>query len=339
MRRQRARPRRQDREDQHRSPPLDPRDAAASRVRARLRPGRAGEPPRPAEAPAAPDRAARHGAVRADRLGRGARRGRAPDAAGARHVRAGRDPRLLAHRQPVDPARPRRQPAAPPHVRRLHRALEQSVGGGRDLRGQADVRRQGRVQERRARANRLRQLAAHRDVGLEPGRRHVRDGDDAIPQARQGPRRAHRLRRSASDPLELPAGRRARVRPPLHRRRRAHRHGVRHHEPWAPRSGLSRPLRARLRRGASATGRARRRLVSRVSHGRGRRRTENAGVGRDDHRHAGRHARTAGRRVRNEQAGRPALRLRAGPHDPRRAVPPRGLRARRDDGQRRDPRR
>ena len=44
-------------------------------------------------------------------------------------------------------------------------------------------------------------------------------------------------------------------------------------------------------------------------------------------------------RVRDEQAGGPALRLRAGPHDPRRAVPPRGLRAGRDDGQRRHPRR
>ena len=47
------------------------------------------------------------------------------------------------------------------------------------------------------RAHRLRQLEADRDVGLEPGRRHLRHRHAAVPQVGQEARRAHRLRRPA----------------------------------------------------------------------------------------------------------------------------------------------
>ena len=49
---------------------------------------------------------ARQRPVRAHLLGRGARRGRAADAARARHLRQRRDPGCVAHRQPLDAARP-----------------------------------------------------------------------------------------------------------------------------------------------------------------------------------------------------------------------------------------
>ena len=184
LRGQRPRARRPDREDQHRPAQVDARDAAAARVRARLRPGRARQPSRPAAASAAPDRAARQRAVRADLLGRGARRGRAPDAARPRHLRPRRHPRLLAHRQPVDAPRPRAS-----RQRLLH-----MFGGCTELWSNISAEAEifavrmtyGAKAEYKSggpRAHRLRQLAADRDVGLEPGRRHVRHRHAAVPQA------------------------------------------------------------------------------------------------------------------------------------------------------------
>ena len=70
-----------------------------------------------------------------------------------------------------------------------------------------------------------------------------------------------------------------------------------------------------------------RRVLSRVPHGRGGRRAEDAAVGGGDHRNARRDHRAARGRVRDAEAGGAPLRLRARAHDPRRAVPPRGLRA------------
>src|SRR5439155_1232403 len=79
------------------------------------------QPSRPPAPPAAPEGPARRWRVRAHRVGRGARRGRAPDAARARHVRPGRDPRLLAHGQPLDAAqRARHRAAAAAPLWRLH---------------------------------------------------------------------------------------------------------------------------------------------------------------------------------------------------------------------------
>ena len=215
------------REDLHRPAEVDVRAAAAPRLRPRLRPGRARLPSRPPEAAAAPDRTARLGPVRADLVGRRARRGGARDAAHPGRVRQRRHPRRLPLGQPVHAPRPRRGPALPLHVRRLHGAVVEHVGGGGDLRGAHDLRRQGGVQERRARAHRLPQLEADRDVGLEPGRRDVRHEHLAVPQVGQEAGRADRLRRPAPDPVEPRSGRRARLHPAVHRRRRADRDGVR----------------------------------------------------------------------------------------------------------------
>ena len=48
--------------------------------------------------------------------------------------------------------------ALPLHVRRLHRAVVEHVGRGRGLRRAHDLWRQGRLQDRRARADRLRRI-------------------------------------------------------------------------------------------------------------------------------------------------------------------------------------
>ena len=96
-------------------------------------------------------------------------RSRANCCACARELWQCGDPRCLALGQLVGAARPGGGPALPLHVRRLHGAVVEHVGGGRDIRRAHDLWRQGRLQERRARADRLRQLQADRDVGLEPG--------------------------------------------------------------------------------------------------------------------------------------------------------------------------
>src|SRR5437867_7706046 len=54
----------------------------------------------------------------------------------------------------------------------------------------------------RSRAHRLRQLAADRDVGLEPGRRHLWDGDHAVDRRADGrvPQRLRHLHRAGAAP-------------------------------------------------------------------------------------------------------------------------------------------
>ena len=98
-----------------------------------------------------------------------------------------------------------------------------------------------------------------------------------------------------------------------------------------------RPARAGLRRGAPAAGRARARLVPRRTCSARRRRAARRRSGRPPSPACP--AETILRALAIEyattQAGRAAVRLRARAHDPRRAVPPRGLRALRDDRQRR----
>ena len=137
------------------------RAAAAARLRPRRRPDRARLSSRPAEISAAPRRAARRRPVRAHLLGRGAgRRSRASCCASA--TRYGNAAILDASRSgslSMLHGRVAAQ-ALPPHVRRLHRAVVEHVGGGRGLRGAHDLRRQGRLQERRPRADRLRELAS-----------------------------------------------------------------------------------------------------------------------------------------------------------------------------------
>src|SRR5204862_130768 len=83
--------------------------------------------------------AARIRRVRADRLGPGARRDRAADAAHPRYLRARVDPRLLALGQHCDAAQPRRRPASPLQVRRLHGPLVEPLRRGGSLRGTGDV--------------------------------------------------------------------------------------------------------------------------------------------------------------------------------------------------------
>ena len=184
LRRQRARARRHDRQDQHRPAQVDARDAAAARVRARLRPGRAHEPSRSAHATrcGASGRAARASSSRSAGTRRSTR-----SRAQMRRVRdtygPGGDPRLLALGQHRDAAQPREPPAPALHVRRLHGALVEPLGGGRGLRGARDVRPEGGLQERGPRADRLRELAAHRHVGLEPGRRPLRHRHAPVPEA------------------------------------------------------------------------------------------------------------------------------------------------------------
>ena len=113
-------------------------------------------------------------------------------------------------------------------------------------------RRQGRLQERRARADRLRQFQADRHVGLEPRRRHLRHRHLPVPEAGEEAGRAHRLRRPAPDAVERGAGGRAHLHPALDGRRRADRHGLcdRQRRPAGP--GLLRHPRAGLRRGSPA---------------------------------------------------------------------------------------
>ena len=230
-----------------------------------------------------------------------------PDAAHPRHVRPRRHPRLLAHRQPVDAAQPLHRQAPALHVRRLHRAVDQHLGGGGGLRGPPDLRGQGRLQERGPRAHRLRQLAPDPHVGLEPGRRHLRHRHVAVPEAGQEARGQDHLRGSAAHAHELGAGRPARVHPPVDRHRGAARDGLRDRDRGPARPGLPGPPRPRLRRGAPARGRAGRRVVPRVPARRGRRGAEDARVGRRHHRGAGRD-RCARSRSSTRRASRPRSR-------------------------------
>ena len=101
----------------------------------------------------------------------------------------------LALGQHLDAARLRRPQALLLQVRRLHRAVVEHVGRGRDLCRAHDLRRQGRLQVGRPRAHRLRELQADPDVGLEPRRRHVRHRHAAVSQGSEEEGRPHRLRR------------------------------------------------------------------------------------------------------------------------------------------------
>ena len=158
---------RPDREDQHRSAQVDARAAAAARVRARLRPGRAREPPRPAAAipcvgsgRAARDSSSGSRGTRRSTRSRGQMRASATPTAPAAILDCSRTGSLsMLH----NAAHHRAAPAA--HVRRLHGAVVEHLGRGRGVRGAHDLRRQGGLQERRPRAHRLRQLAAHRSCG------------------------------------------------------------------------------------------------------------------------------------------------------------------------------
>ena len=132
----------------------------------------------------------------------------------------------------------------------------------------------------------------------------------------------------------LRAGRRAHVHPPVHRRRRADRDGLRDRQRGPARPGLLRPPRAGLRRGAPAAGRAGRRVVSLVPAGPRRRRAKTPEWAAAITGMPGRHHSPARHRVRHHQARRAAVRLRARAHRLRRAVPPRRLRARRHHRQR-----
>ena len=185
----------------------------------------------------------------------------------------------------------------------------------------------------------LPQLEAHAHVGLEPGRRALRHQRHGVCEVGQAARHAHRVRGPAGDPVEPAGRRRAHLHPALDGRGHAHRHGLRHRERGAARPGVLRPPRARPGRGAPAAGRAARLVVPLVPVRPRRRRAQDAGVGGADHRGARRDHPPAGPRVRHREAGGHPLRLRAGAHALRRAVPPRRLHAGRHHRQHRHPRR
>ena len=327
--------RRPHRQDQHRSAQVDPRDAAAARVRARLRPGRAGEPPRPAALSAAPDRAARRRTVRAHLLGRGAGRGRAPDAPRPRYLRHGGHPRLLAHRQPVDAARPRVAAQRLLHmfggctelwsnisaeaevfaVRMTYGAKADYKSAGREPTDYVNSRLiimwgwspgDGTFGTGTLQYLKLAKKHGMRIICVDP--RQTRTSHELADE--------HVFIRPSTDAAALIAMAYVIVSEGLHDQAFLDRHVL------------------GLRRGAPAAGCAGRRLLPLVPARARRRRAQDAGVGRGHHRHAGRDDPSAGHRVRHDEAGRAAVRLRARAHDPRRAVPPRGLRALRDHRQR-----
>ena len=160
-----------------------------ARLRPRRRPDRAHLSSRPAaiSACAAPARAA-PASSSASPGTRRSTRSRARCCGCARTLWQRRDPRCLALRQQVHAARPRRGAALPLHVRRLHRAMVEHVGRGRGIRRAHDLWRQGRLQDLRPRADRLRQLQADPDVGLESRRRHLRHRHDAVSESRRSSR-------------------------------------------------------------------------------------------------------------------------------------------------------
>ena len=190
--------RRPHRQDLDRSGALAARAAAAACLRPRRRADRARLPSRSAEISDAPRRAARLGPVRAHLVGRGAGSCRAPSccASAQTHGNAAildcsRSGNIsMLHGFGV-------AQALLLQVRRLHRAVVEHVGRGRDLRRAHDLRRQGRLQVGRPRAHRLRELEADPDVGLESRRRHVRHRHAAVSQGSEEEGRAHRLRRPA----------------------------------------------------------------------------------------------------------------------------------------------
>ena len=205
-----------------------PGAAAAAGLRARLRPDRARVPPRPAAASAAAHRA--RAAAASSSASRGTRRSTRSPArccACARQLRQRRDPRRLPLGQP--------RPRCMAGQRRS--GFLYMFGGCTELwsniSAEAEVfavrmtyGAKAVLQERRTRAHRLRQLQADPDVGLEPGRRHLRHGHLAVPPAGEEAGRAHRLRRPAPDAVEPGAGGRARLHPAVDRRRGADRHGA-----------------------------------------------------------------------------------------------------------------
>ena len=138
-----------------------PEHAAAARLRARRRPDRAHLSSRPAaiSACAGSARAAR-GSSSASPGTRRWTRSRARCCACARRYGNAAILDCLAHRHAVDAARPCRGAALPVHVRRLHRSVVEHVGRGRGVRRAHDLRRQGRLQGGRPRADRLRQFAS-----------------------------------------------------------------------------------------------------------------------------------------------------------------------------------
>ena len=296
LRRQRPRRRRPDRPHQHRPAQVDARAAAAARLRARLRPDRAREPPRPAAASAAAHRArAAAGSSSASPGTRRSTRSRARCSRVRDTYGTGGDPRLLAHRAASRCCTAARTvAAAPPHVRRLHGALVEHLGGGRGLRGAHDLRRQGRLQERRAASP---PTTSTRELilmwGWSPGDGTFGTGTLQYLKLRQ---EAAACGSSAwTRAGRAPAGELADEHvfiQPVDRRRRADRHGLRDRQRGPARPGLSSTAtcsastRRTCRPGAPAG-----RLVPRVPPG--RRATACAKTpewAAADHRHAGRDA-------------------------------------------------
>ena len=206
------------------------------------------------------------GPVRAHLLGRGAGRGRARDAARARDATATRrssTPRARAARRCCTAAARRKR-------------FLYMFGGCTELwsnmSAEAEVfavrmtyRRQGRLQERRPRADRLRQLQADPHVGLEPGRRHLRHrhASSISRQAKKkgvrivcvDPRRTRTSRQLADEHIFIQPSTDAAA-------LIAMAYVIAQRGPARP--GLLRPPRAGLRRGASAARRPRRRSYRRT---------------------------------------------------------------------------
>ena len=242
-------------------------------------------------------------------------------------------------RAPLRAPQPRHRRAAPPPAGRLHGALVESLRGGRGLRRPLHVRAGHPLHERRARARRLRELARHSDVGLEPGRRALRHGNVRVSPVGPPARHAARLRGPAPDADQPGPGRRARLHPAVDGRGGAHRDDAGHRGGGPPGPGVPRPAGARLRRGSSPARRAPGGLVPRVPHGGDGRRSEDARVGGPDHGRPRGDPPAARDRVRDPEAGGDPLRLRAGADRVRGAVPPRGVRPRGGHRQRRRVRR
>jgi len=132
-------------------PPLTAGDAAPHRVRTRIRCLGARLSLRAALASAEADGIAGSGSVGADHVGGCARRGSVSDAPRTRDVRPCRDTGCFPFGQYVIAPQSCGVAAASSPVRRVHRALVQSLRGGRSLRSPAHVRRESGLQELRPR--------------------------------------------------------------------------------------------------------------------------------------------------------------------------------------------